>query len=427
MTTNWNFLTGEPERDQRNVSILLESVEALYGTRELDELMELAVDRAIEVTGAERGLLLVSEEEGELRTRVARGRNGEALPIDTLYSRNWVGRVWSSGQPSVTMDAPEQANLDLSESMHSLRLISLMAAPMLVKGRNVGVLYVDSTAKVREFTRSDLSVFQALAGLVALAVENARLNAEKAEQDRIKRELAVAREIQQRLLPANLPQPAGFDLAGVGRSCDETSGDYYDAIPTSDGALALVVGDVSGHGLGPALFMASTRALIHSALQVQPGLQEVMRGLNVFLERDMPDNAFMSMFLASLEPETGLLSYVSAGHNPPFLLRASGSLEELDRTGPVLGVLASAPYDKTETRRLCSGDVLMLYTDGIYEAHDLQQEMYGEERLQASLLRHAAAGASAADILAGVLQDLDAFVGEAPLEDDVTALVVRAL
>jgi len=325
------------------------------------------------------------------------------------------------------MDTADQQPVSLSGSILALRLVSVMAVPMLTKGRSLGVLYVDSTAKVREFTPSDLSVLKALAGLVALAVEHARLNAEKAEQERLKRDMLIAQEIQQRLLPTDLPQPAGFELAGVGRACDETSGDYYDVIPMHGDALALVIGDVSGHGLGPALLMASTRALIHSALRLQPGPLEVIEGVNAFLERDMPDNAFMSLFLAALHPETAEFRYVSAGHNPPFLLRADGRLEELERTGPVLGVVASATYGLSDPIRLASGDVLMLYTDGIYEAHDTEGEMYGEERLRDSLVRRTSGGASAEDVLAGVLADLDAFVGEQRLEDDVTVLVVRKL
>ena len=427
MTAHWEFLTGDTERDQRNVSILLESVEGLYGTRGLDELMCNAVDRAIRVTGAERGLLLIAGPDGELETKVARARGGEDLPLETLYSKKWVGNVWRSGEPSVTMDTADQQQLSLSDSILALRLISVMAVPLLVKGRNVGVLYVDSTAKVREFTKSDLSVFQALGGLVALAVENARLNAEKAEQERLKRDLAVAQQIQQRLLPTNLPQPDGFQLAGVGRACEETSGDYYDVIPVQGDALALVIGDVSGHGLGPALMMVSTRALIHSALQMQPGPLEVIKGVNIFLERDMPDSAFMSLFLGSLHPETQTLRYVSAGHNPPLLLRKDGSIEELPRTGPVLGVVASASYRLSEDRRLERGDVLMLYTDGIFEAHDVHGEMYGEERMRESLARRSAGGASAEEILGGVIADLDAFVGDHDLDDDVTVLIIRAV
>lgn len=427
MSANWNFLTGDSERDQRNVSILLESVEGLYGTRELDELMCNAVDRAIRVTGAERGLLLVEGADGTLRTRVAREREGGDLPLETRYSMKWVEKVWRSGEPAVTMDTADQQPVSLSDSILALRLISVMAVPMLTTGRSLGVLYVDSTAKVREFTPSDLSVFKALAGLVALAVEHARLNAEKAEQERLKRDMLIAQEIQQRVLPTNLPQPVGYELAGVGRPCDETSGDYYDVIPVRNDALALVIGDVSGHGLGPALLMASTRALIHSALQLQPGPVEVIEGVNAFLERDMPDNAFMSLFLAELQPATAEFRYVSAGHNPPYLLRADGQVEELERTGPVLGVVAGASYRLSEALKMASGDVLMLYTDGAFEAHDAQGEMYGEDRLRDSLVRCAKGGASAEDILAGVLADLDGFVGDQRLDDDVTVLLVRKL
>jgi sigma-B regulation protein RsbU (phosphoserine phosphatase) len=270
-------------------------------------------------------------------------------------------------------------------------------------------------------------VFQALGGLIGLAVETARLVAQKQEQERLKRELLVAQQIQQRLLPSDLPQPEGYDLAGMNWPCDETSGDYYDVIPYGDGRLALVIGDVSGHGLGPALIMATTRALLRSSLISNPEPLAAICGMNTYLERDIPDNAFMSFFLASLDPESGNLEYVSAGHNPPLLRDAAGEVSELARTGPVLGVIADANYGLAQAGTLSPGSVLMLYTDGIYEAHDAAGEMYGEVRLRASFDAYAARSGSAADVLDGVLADLTAFVGDHPLDDDVTCLVVRVL
>jgi sigma-B regulation protein RsbU (phosphoserine phosphatase) len=325
------------------------------------------------------------------------------------------------------MDTADEHEASLSESIFALRLLSVMGVPMPVKGRNLGVLYVDSTAKVKEFTQSDFSVFQALGGLVALAVENARLLARKAEQERMQRELLVAQQIQQRLLPVDLPQPAGFDIAGLGRPCEETSGDYYDVIPFGEERLALIVGDVSGHGLGPAMLMASTRALLHAALLTRPEPVEVITSVNAFLERDTPDNAFMSMFLGALDPASREFQYVSAGHNPPLLYVPGDTLEELPRTGPVLGILGQATFGMTEPRTLVPGSVMILYTDGIFEAHDEAGEMYGETRFQDSFRRHAGGGAPAKEVIAAVLGDLDAFVGDQPLDDDVTCLVVRAL
>lgn len=425
MSSQWDFLTGDPEKDRRNVGILLDSVEDLYGPQGLEELMRSAVDRAIQVTGAERGMLLLEDGGETPETRVARNAQRLDLPLDERYSRTVVNKVWRTSEPSLTMDTADQHQASLADSILALRLLSVMAVPLPVKGRNIGVLYVDSTAKVKEFSQSDFSVFQALGGLIALAVENVRLMAEKEEQERLKRELLAAQQIQQRLLPAELPHPEGFDLAGRGQPCDETSGDYYDVIPYGGERFALVVGDVSGHGLGPALLMASTRALLHSSLHTHPGPLEVIESVNAFLERDTPEQAFMSMFLGSLDPKRKQLQYVSAGHNPPLLLRSDGTIEELPRTGPVLGILPDAPYRLSEAAQLESGEVLMLYTDGIFEAHDESGEMYGEERLKASYRKHASNGAPAQAILDGVLADLAAFVGDHPLDDDITCLVVR--
>ena len=426
-STQWNFLTGDTEKDRRNVEILLDSVEELYGPRTLDELMRSAVDRAIRVTGAERGMLLLADGDGNLQTRVARTSDQEDIPLDTRYSGTVVNKVWSSSQPSLTMDTADEHSGALSDSILAMRLLSVMGVPLPYKGGSLGVLYVDSTAKVKEFTQSDFSVFQALGGLIALAVQNARLLAEKAEQERIKRELMVAQQIQQRLLPSDIPQPDGYEVAATNWPCDETSGDYYDAIPYDGGDLALVVGDVSGHGLGPALIMASTRAQLHASLAVQPDVVRVMSNVNRFLERDIPENAFMSFFLGALDPAARTFRYVSAGHNPPYLRTPDGVIHHLGKTGPVLGVMEDAPYRESDVLTLESGTVLMLYTDGIYEAKGPDGEMYEEHRLEASFAGHAAAGGSAQVILDGVLADLMSYLEGRPLDDDVTCLVLRVL
>ena len=148
-STQWNVLTGDPEKDRRNVEILLNSVGELYGPRELDELMRRAVDRAIRVTGAERGMLLLAAEDGALVTRVARDAELNDLPLDTRYSGTVVNRVWTSGEASLTMDTADEHSGSLSDSILAMRLLSVMGVPLPYKGSNLGVLYVDSTAKGR--------------------------------------------------------------------------------------------------------------------------------------------------------------------------------------------------------------------------------------------------------------------------------------
>ncbi len=423
----WDIITGDAERDRRNVVVLLSLVEELYSQRELEDVTRAALDGAIEVTGAQRAILLLPNENGELAPHMARDARGTDLPLNIRYSRSVVEKVWTTGKADLTVDAEDQSAASLGQSILDLRLLSIMGTPLPVEDRNLGVLYVDSTVQVKEFTKADRTVFRVLGGLVALALESGRLRAEEVEQARLKREMAVARDIQQRLFPADIPSPDGFDLAAIGKPCDETSGDYYDVIPIMDDNLAMIVGDVSGHGLGPALYMVSTRALLHSLLHTHPGPRQVIESLNAFLERDMPENSFMSLFLGVLDPAGRSLTYVSAGHNPPLLVRRDGSVHELGRTGPVLGILDSATYHVSEPLAFENGDVLMLYTDGIFEAKGDEDDMYGEERLRASLQRHAANGSDARQILESVLNDLFAFCGDHPLDDDVTALVLRVV
>jgi serine phosphatase RsbU (regulator of sigma subunit) len=433
----WNLLTGDRERDRRNVQILMESVEELYGPRPLAELLSHAVDRAIRVTGAQRGILLLADERGTLAVRLARSSKGVDLPLSERYSSTVVAAVWKNGTPHLTADAEAGGGAPLGQSVVAMRLLSIMAVPLPVKGRSLGVLYVDSTMSAKEFTQADFSVFTALGGIVALAVENARLLEaeverqrrlleEQAERQRLQREMELARTIQQGLLPRDIRPPAGFDLAAEGRPCEDTSGDYYDAIPLADGRMALVVGDVSGHGLGPALFMASTRAQVHALLSLDPDPLAVMRALNRFLERDLRPGSFITLWMGVLDPAARTLSYVSAGHNPPLLVRGA-EIRPLPRTGVPLGILGGAEYTQAGPIAVERGDTLVLYTDGVYEAQGPDGQMWEEERFHASVTKHARGAREAAPVLRGVLDDLDSFVKGRPFADDITCLVLKVL
>lgn len=422
----WNLLTGDAARDRRNVQILMESVEELYGPRPLAELLSRAVDRAIRVTGAQRGLLLLGDERGVLAVRLARSAKGVNLPHTERYSRTVVDAVWKDGKPHLTTDAEAGGGAGLGQSVVALRLLSIMAVPLPVKGRSQGVLYVDSTVSAKEFTQADFAVFTSLGGIVALALENARLLSEEAERQHLKREMELARTIQQGLLPRDIRPPPGFDLAAEGRPCEDTSGDYFDAIPLADGRLALVVGDVSGHGLGPAMFMASTRAQVHALLSLRPDPLAVMLALNRFLVRDLRPGSFITLWMGLLDPVARSLSYVSAGHNPALLVR-SGAIRELPRTGVPLGILSSAEFEVAGPIGVESGDTLVLYTDGVPEAQGPDGTRWEDERFHASVLRHASGASTAAPVLHGVLDDLGAFVRGRPFADDVTCLVLKVL
>ncbi len=420
-----SLLTGDRVRDERNVDALLKALAGLHGRGDLDALVRSAVDGAILVTGAQRGVLLLPLPDGSLSVRTARDRAGSDLPSTLRYSGSVAKKVWTTGQPSLTMDAEGSAAGALGKSILDLRLLSILAVPLRVKDRPIGVLYVDSTATAKEFTVGDRAVFEALAGIVAVAIEQARLAAEEAEGKRLLAEMDVARKIQSSQQPSRFVAPDGFQIVAEGRPCVETSGDYYDAISLSDGSVALVVGDVSGHGLGAALFMTSARAVLRSILPVHADPLEAVRSLNAYLCRDMPQGSFMSLFVGILEPRTRRFSWVNAGHNAPLWVRPGRPPDELGPTGPVLGVVPDYAYRRSEAVVLEPGDAVFLYTDGLVEARDGSRALYGEERLQASLRAHALAYPSASGILSGVLADLATFVGTRPMDDDLTCLVLR--
>lgn len=421
------FLTGDRARDQRNVDLLLGTVGELYGTGDVGTLVRRAVDRAVAVTGAERGLLLLAGAGGEPEPHTARDAKGADLPRTLPYSRTAVRDVWTTRAPKLMTGTDADQPFDFSRSAHALKLRSILAVPLVVRDRALGVLYVDSRFATKEFTEGDRAVFEALAGLVSVALEQARLAAEEAERKRLAAEMDAARRIQQSFLPRALPALDGYDLATLSRPCVETSGDTLDVLTVGPDRVALVVGDVSGHGLPAALSMASARAVTRGLLHAGIDPAAAFGHVNAYLVHDLPEDGFMSCFLGLLHAPTRRLTWVSAGHNPPLLWRAGAPLTELRRTGPVFGIVDDAAYALGGPLDLVPGDVLLGYTDGLFEARAPGGGEWGEEALGASLARHAAAGRDAAGILDGILADLAGHVGSRPFDDDVTGLVLRVV
>ncbi len=422
----WDVLTGNQEHDRRNVRALLESVRELYGRQAPAELQRRVVDRAISVTGAERGMLFLVGEDEQLRAAVAR-KGGADVPLDMPHSGTVVNKVWSSGKSFHTVDTAEASQSSLSASIVALKLLSVMAVPLPVKGKVAGVLYVDSTARSREFTDADMTVFEVLGGMVAVAVENARLLGEEEKKQRYEEELRIAQLIQTQLFPRKLPQGPDFQIAAVGRPCEETSGDYYDVLQLKNGNVALVVGDVSGHGVGPALLTSSTRALLHSYVHMGMDLVQVVENLNQFFVRDAPDDKFMTFFVGMFDPRSRQLRFVSAGHNPPLIwVAARDEVVSLKPSGPALGFLDEAVYALQMTDPLEPGDVVLAYTDGLTEARNQAGDYWGDDAMMRVFVEQAKGGGTADDILTGVLRTVDQYVGDQPWEDDVTGWVLRA-
>ncbi|MGB5879771.1 MAG: PP2C family protein-serine/threonine phosphatase, partial [Thermoanaerobaculia bacterium] len=245
---------------------------------------------------------------------------------------------------------------------------------------------------------------------------------EASERRRMEAELGLAREIQLALLPEELPQPPGFELYAVNTPSQGVSGDFYQIVERAEGTeLALLVADVSGKGLVAALLTATVEAL--TAVPISQGLpaDQSFRRVNTLLCQRTPPEKFATAFLAVLGVTDGELSYASAGHNPALVVRASGEVEQLRRTGLPLGLMESMGYEAGEAR-LLEGDTLIVYTDGIVEAANATGEEYGLDRLIQVCVE--SRSGSAAEIGGAIEQDLNGFVEAEPFADDCTLVLL---
>jgi sigma-B regulation protein RsbU (phosphoserine phosphatase) len=418
------FLTGDATRDSRNVSILLQTIAAVNSNLELETLIVNVVDLTLELTGADRGILLLYEGE-QLRVRMARDSRRRNLPPNIHFSHSVPARVAKEGKAICLLDAAAGGAMDFGHSIADLKLLTVMCVPLRVKDRIIGVLYVDSQATSKEFTNSDLTLLNALAYQVAITLDNARLLEHYVEKQRIQQGLFIARDIQRSLLPSGSLEVPGFDVYGVSIGCEETSGDYFDYIRMGDGRVGIVVGDVAGHGIGAALFMATARALLRAFLYADSDPAVTLGNLNNFLSEDMETGRFMTMFYGDLDVETRTLRYVRAGHNAPLLYRrSSDSFEELEAPGVALGMVRGFRYRAAEPVVIKPGDLLFLFTDGIIESMNGAKEQFGVERA-ADLIRKNRDRPSK-EICDTLRAAVDEFSDHQPQQDDLTMIVARA-
>lgn len=389
----------------------------LSGNMPLTELFQLIMNLSIDTVGAARGVLMTLEGD-ELVVRAARG---EGFRISSKVR----DRVIKEKTSLLVRDARLDEAFAERMSIVQQQIRSMLAAPLQTDDRVIGLIYLDSPHFVHEFTKDDLNLLTVMANVAAIRIEHTRL-AEVEQAERIlARDLEQAAEIQRRLLPTSAPVVPGIDLAGYNAPCRTVGGDYYDFMTYPDGRVAMLVGDVAGKGMPAALLMSSLQARVQVLFDDPVDLAALVTRLNRIITSNCPSNRFISFFFGVMEPKTGVLTYVNAGHNPPLLVHRTGVVERLESTGLILGILAAAPYHQ-RTCTLEPGDVVVLFSDGVTEAvRPNVDEEFGEERLAQILadLRHLSAGS----IIESINQQVYEFTGGAPPADDITLVIAKRL
>jgi len=287
-------------------------------------------------------------------------------------------------------------------------------------GKVVGVLQMLNKMH-GSFGEKDLRFLAAISDHMAIAMENAQLHIQIVEKQRMERELQLGREIQSRLLP---PPPVDIRdtmLAAMSLPCYEVGGDYFDFIELPNGHLGIAIGDVSGKGVAAALIMSSVQAALRMAAPIEPDLPRLLTRLNALLFRMARGRKYVTFFFGLLDPATGVLRYVNAGHNPPFVC-SGNEITHLESTGRPIGILPESSYVENVVT-IASGATLLLYTDGLNEAANAEEEEFGMERLTA-LVREACTYA-VDEVPRRILDSVTAFENGAPASDDKTLVIMR--
>ena len=406
--------------DQEHLLMLYDITRTMNSTLDFDGVLNIVMDSMMEITKAQHGFLMIADEQNRLRIHVARSLEGDAA--EESYSTTIVNQVVASRQPLLTNNAQYDSRYKAGQSIIMKGLRAILCAPMMVKNRLVGVVYVDTSIKTGSFKDSDLFLLSAVAGQAAIAIENARLYAVAVENGRLDRELQMAREIQESLLPRRMPQIPGYDIAARWQSAREVAGDFYDAFALSDDVMGLVIADVSDKGAPAALFMASTRSMIRSHALAGYSPFETLSRTNDMIVGDATDGTFVTVYY-SLFRAGGAGVHVNAGHNPPIIYRCSdGRVSFLPRGGRALGWFPQNPLKPVELK-LDPGDVIVYYTDGLTDAENGSGENFGEQRLAQAVAE--CGRQSASQILGYLVNQVDDFCAGVPAFDDLTLCVVR--
>ncbi len=325
----------------------------------------------------------------------------------------------------LALDAP----LILSENEHPLtakfkKLAIAIVVPMRIQNETKGVIALGDKITRNKFVKEELDFLTTLGNLSIISIENARLFEETLEKQRMEEELLIARDIQKRLLPDSCLTIPNYDVASINIPSRQVGGDYFDCIKLNDGQYAFCIADVSGKGVPAALLMSNLQASLHALLNTGLTIDEICFRINNIIYRNTSIDKFITFFIAILDTQTRTLISVNAGHNPPYLFHKDGSFQTLTEGGLLLGMMPNMPYT-VQTVQLQPGDGLLMFTDGVSEAVNIEEEEFEEKRIEACIQKNYSKPAE--EILQTIIKEVKEFSQGLPQADDITMLVLKVL
>lgn len=419
------------ERQEPLQDLSADRLELLYrlsqsfnSSLELDEVLNKVMDEVIVATGAERGFIILVDQEGDYEFQVARG-----MALDTIerpeseVSHGVVDKVLETREPIVSMDAITDEHFGHRDSVRDLGLRSVVCVPLIIQDRLLGAIYIDNRLRQGIFGEREEDLLIAIASNASIAIENARLYQVAIEKGRIERELQLARGVQENQLPKAAPNIPGWELATRWVPARAVAGDFFDFIEVESG-WGILIADVVDKGMPAALFMAGCRATLRAAARQAVDAADIAAAANQVICTDTTTGMFLSFVLVMFEPDARELTYVNAGHPPPLHYHhLQGTMDELPRTGMIAGVDPEAAYE-SRSLTMEPGDYLLMYTDGVTDVMNEAGDLYGEDRFL-ELIGSLDAQAPAEVTLSSIKDGLDKFSGPTLPTDDITLVMIR--
>lgn len=417
MATGSQLTAGADAR----LKAVLEITQSLGRAVSLEEVLPKVLDTLFKIFMQADRAFIVLREGSELVARWTKTRQEDQQEAFRI-SRTVMREVMDSREAIITLDASSDERFEMANSISDFRIRSMVVAPLLDSDSEpLGAIQMDTLDPRRQFETRDLEILSAVATQAGVAIQKAQMHEQLIQQQRIEHDLQLARSVQRAFLPAGHPDAAGYDFYQYYLPADQVGGDYYDYIPLNDGRVAIIVADVVGHGVAAAMLMAKLSAEVRFLLASQATAARAISLLNHHIA-GLGVDKFVTLLCLILDPPTGQVEIVNAGHMAPIWLKQDGSVEQPgdEVAGVPIGILDDFEYDLASIE-LAKGDRLILYTDGINEAPSAQGEMFGIQRLQQLVTQCTGSLQDAGD---RIVADVRKFVEGTQQADDMCLVMV---
>jgi serine phosphatase RsbU (regulator of sigma subunit)/pSer/pThr/pTyr-binding forkhead associated (FHA) protein len=419
-TGGFGVLEVQPEAKLRAV---IEITRSLAGTVDLQAIVPLILDTLFSIfPQADRGCVLLKDQETGQMVPVAQKHRRSNEDATVKLSRTILNKVLQERTGILSDDATRDSRFEASASISRLTIRSMMCVPLLgLDGEPMGLINLDTQNVLSRFNKEDLDLLLAVAGQAALSYESARLLTSHMEKIKQDSEIAIAKNVQQALLPKSLPQIPGYSFFASYDTARAVGGDYYDAILLDNGKIWLSFGDVAGKGVPASLVMSRISSVVQSTLKYVDDVGEAVQAINDHMCSSAVEGRFVTYILAMVDTQSHEMQLVIAGHMSPMIRKPDGTIEEFDEQamGVPIGVLEHYPFDVL-SRTIQPGETVLFYTDGVSEAMNPKGDLYGEERVR-EFLRNSRG--NAAEIGKALLSDVRAHAAGRPQYDDITIMV----